>query len=398
MLNNLFRRRRGLAPALVLVALGALVVVSAASANTVQLSGSMEGAVTITPGDDVAAGYIFKTDAKAPTTVSFVGGQITFSGNCSTGGTGSLQITIPTGTYAVAPGGGSYPTGDEKDPASFEGSVVAPSTMCPNGGKLDASKGASFSADVQSPDTTQNVSVQFHYRDPNAKGKGNYDCSASTSASLGADVCGASWSATAQLHPDSPPPPPPPTCAANQTLVNGVCQNNPPTCSANQTLVNGVCQNSPPVCTTNCGGGPPTCSASQTLVNGTCQNNPPVCTTNCGGGPPTCSANQTLVNGTCQNNPPTCTSNQALVNGTCQNNPPPPPSCTTGQTTVDGACRTPQVLGAKVVHKAKAKKSVKRKVVRKHVVKAAKVVHRVKVITKTAKPAKKIVKSASFTG
>lgn len=59
-------------------------------------------------------------------------------------------------------------------------------------------------------------------------------------------------------------------CGANQTLVNGVCQDNavtpPPTCGTNQELVNGVCQDKQPVTPTP----PVQCPEGQVVENGQC--------------------------------------------------------------------------------------------------------------------------------
>src|SRR5882724_3542868 len=58
--------------------------------------------------------------------------------------------------------------------------------------------GAIFSATVsQNPPTGSLVDWRFKYRDPNAKGKGNVNCTdASDPRRNQADVCGASWSET----------------------------------------------------------------------------------------------------------------------------------------------------------------------------------------------------------
>lgn len=233
----------------VLVAGAALILPGLARANNIKISGSMEGSIKIQPGDYVAAGYIFSVSKNSESSqITFAGAQITFSGNCSTGGTGTLTVPINNGPWTVAAGDTStHPTGNEQDPASFEGSVQA-ENMCPNNGTLDASQGATFTADLQSTDTSEQVQWLFHYRDPNAKGKGNYDCSATSSASLGSDVCGASWSGTTTSTPDAVPSggsstTPPSggsttTCSGGATMQsNGTCQ-----CPGGETMQNNQCQ------------------------------------------------------------------------------------------------------------------------------------------------------------
>jgi hypothetical protein len=187
---------------------GVLVLSGAALANVVSISGSMEGSIRISNGDFVAAGYRFTIPGSHPEThVLIANASVVFHGTCSNG---SSQNTLTINLRPGPVGGGSYdvpanssavfPTNDEKSPAAFQGSVVA--NVCGGGNAtLDASRGATFRGDVQA-DHLNKIQIAFHYRDPAAKGKGNYDCSASTSASLGADKCGASWSGTIGLVPD----------------------------------------------------------------------------------------------------------------------------------------------------------------------------------------------------
>ena len=233
---------------------------ASALANNVTISGSMEGAIHISNGDFVAAGYQFAFMGSHPEAhVLMANAQVTFAGTCSNGSSANT-LTLPLRSGAV--GGGPYdiaandtsthPGSNEQDADSFQGSVVA--NVCGGSGNLDASSGATFSATLKSDVTANDVHVQFHYRDPNAKGKGNFDCSA---ANYAASICGASWSGTASIKPDLLP-----NCATGQTLdSNGNCVTPPPTCPTGQTLnANGQCVTPPP-----------TCPAGQTLgSNGQC--------------------------------------------------------------------------------------------------------------------------------
>ena len=219
---------------------------ASALANTVSISGSMEGAIQIANGDSVAAGYQFSLMGAHPEAhVLMANASVTFTGTCSNGSpANTLSIPLRSG----AAGGGPYdiavndtsthPGTNEQDAVSYQGSVTA--SVCGGTGRLDASKGATFSADLKSDVTANDVHVQFHYRDPNAKGKGNYDCSASN---YSADKCGASWSGTASLKPS-----PLPTCGPGQTMdANGNCVTPPPpTCPPGQTMgANGQCTTPP---------------------------------------------------------------------------------------------------------------------------------------------------------
>ncbi len=181
---------------------------AAQASSNVTISGSMEGSVKIANGDNVSAGYSFAVNGGHPAMqVVMKDAQITFSGTCSNGSAqNTLTVPLSEGPYSIAANDTSWhpANGQEDDPASFQGNVVA--SVCGGSGTLDASKGATFTGELQSDNTLNDVSVRFHYRDPNAKGKGNYDCSASTYA---ADVCGASWSGTAHIKPNQLQPPTP---------------------------------------------------------------------------------------------------------------------------------------------------------------------------------------------
>lgn len=178
----------------------ALAIPVIADANTVAISGSMEGSIQISNGDWVSGGYAFSVQGSHPAMkVYMANASITFSGPCSNGGTGTLTVPLSAGPYTIPANDNSvYPDGNEQSDGSFQGAVQA--SVCGGTGTLDASSGATFSADLQSDNTVNTLNVQFHYRDPNAKGKGNYDCTASNYAS---DVCGASWSGTAHLTPSA---------------------------------------------------------------------------------------------------------------------------------------------------------------------------------------------------
>ena len=191
-----------------LLLLGALLVCAflvftvAAQANTVTISGSMEGAIKISNGDFVAAGYQFTIPGGHPDThVTIAQATVTITGPCSNGGTDTVTIPLKAGPYDDPANSSEwFPEGKEEEPATFQGSVVA--SVCGGTGTLDASKGATFHADVQADQTANELHIRFHYRDPNAKGKGNFDCASSSSQGLAAAVCGASWSSTAGLVPD----------------------------------------------------------------------------------------------------------------------------------------------------------------------------------------------------
>jgi hypothetical protein len=161
---------------------------------------SMEGNLTILPGDWISGGFsfAFKAGGHGATNYS-VASTASLDVTCPKGGGSGGTITVDLGTksYPVPAGNTNWlPTGDANSVLSWMGSARAPD-LC-NGYPMNNSKGAVFKATVsQNPPTGSLVAFRFKYRDPNAKGKGNVNClDTSDPRRAKADVCGASWSQT----------------------------------------------------------------------------------------------------------------------------------------------------------------------------------------------------------
>jgi hypothetical protein len=170
---------------------------------------SMEGAISINPGDWVSGGVSFKFKSGGHAATNYtVQAWVDVPVTCKQGGGAGGTISIPLGqpgtgtngpvwTYSIAAGDTNWlPTGDANSINSWQGSVQAPA-LCGTQ-PMDASKGARLRSTVlQSPNTGSLVDWRFKYRDPNAKGKGNVNCLDATDPRRAkADVCGASWSGT----------------------------------------------------------------------------------------------------------------------------------------------------------------------------------------------------------
>jgi hypothetical protein len=170
---------------------------------------SMEGDLHIAPGDWISGGYNFKfTNGSHAATMYSVTATVTVPVTCPDN---SIQnIIIPLGAPGQLNGGGvstftySIPAGDTSNHATnnqnsiltWEGAVQAPASLC--GGQVGRNqKGAIFNTTVSQSPQVGLVDWQFHYRDPNAKGKGNVNCTdASDPRRNDAATCGASWSPT----------------------------------------------------------------------------------------------------------------------------------------------------------------------------------------------------------
>ncbi len=161
---------------------------------------SMEGALSIRPGDWISGGYSFKfvSDHFDSTTFTVTASvQVPFT--CPNGGGpgGTIFVSLGTKSYFVFGGNNNWlPTGDANSILSWDGAAQAPDGC--SGNVMVNRSGAIFSATVsQNPPTGSLVNWRFKYRDPNAKGKGNVNCTDSTDPRRDkADVCGASWSET----------------------------------------------------------------------------------------------------------------------------------------------------------------------------------------------------------
>jgi hypothetical protein len=167
---------------------------------------SMEGAIKLMPGQWVSGGYSFKTNFPSPATFT-VTATVSIAGKCSGGTMDSDTFVIPLGTktFSVPKGQTDWlPTGDQNNILSWQGALQVPVNVCGGGSKvfLDGSKGAVFNATISaSPNQTGAMTNwRFHYRDPAAKGKGNVNCTDATNPKRNnSDVCGASWSGTANV-------------------------------------------------------------------------------------------------------------------------------------------------------------------------------------------------------
>jgi hypothetical protein len=163
----------------------------------------MEGAILISNGDWVNGGYsfAFKNNTHIATNYT-VNASVSITGPCSNGGTDTVVVPLGTVTYSVPAGNTSWlPTGDQNSVLSWQGSVQVGNnspSVCGGVGKLNASKGAVYTATVnQNPSTGSLVAFRFKYRDPAAKGKPNTNCLDTTDPNRAkADVCGSSWSQT----------------------------------------------------------------------------------------------------------------------------------------------------------------------------------------------------------
>lgn len=170
---------------------------------------SMEGDLHISPGDWISGGYNFKFTSNSHGATQYsVAATVTVPVACPDGSTQNILIPlgapgqldgggVTTFTYDIAAGDTTnHATNNQNSILAWEGAVQAPATLC--GGATGRNQtGAVFNASVTQTPHVGLVDWQFHYRDPNAKGKGNVDCTnAADPKRNDAATCGASWSQT----------------------------------------------------------------------------------------------------------------------------------------------------------------------------------------------------------
>lgn len=131
----------------------------------ISITGSMEGNMAVTPGNELQGGYHFGMTGNHPaTTVHVTSAVVTLHAKCDIGGT-LFDIAIPLPDYKVTIPANShdqFPAASQSDPLNWQGTLTAPTGPC--GGGAYHVTSATFTANVSiSPPSTQ-VGFQFHYR------------------------------------------------------------------------------------------------------------------------------------------------------------------------------------------------------------------------------------------
>lgn len=160
---------------------------------------SMEGNLFIHAGDWVSGGYSFSfVNNSHPATNYTVTATVTVPVTCPQGGGagGNIVVSLGTQTFGVPASNTNWlPTGDANSILSWQGATRAPD-LC-SGNVMNNQHGAIFTTTVSQNPPAGLVNWRFKYRDPNAKGKGNVNCTdASDPRRNDAATCGASWSQT----------------------------------------------------------------------------------------------------------------------------------------------------------------------------------------------------------
>ncbi len=124
----------------------------------------MEGDQKLAPGTVLEVGYDVTMPGNHPAaTVSFVSASVTYQATCVSGsGGGSFTVPIANQSYSDPQNSTAwYATGDQQSAAAYQGSIAVPN-LC-NGGLVRLQQGGTFTAGIASTDTTNSVSVRWHY-------------------------------------------------------------------------------------------------------------------------------------------------------------------------------------------------------------------------------------------
>jgi len=125
---------------------------------------AMEGDLKVAPGTLLLAGYDFTIPGSHSTiTVGFFGASVSFEATC-VGGPGGGTIVVPFADTSYSDPQDSpawYPSGDQHSAAVYQGVVAVPD-LC-SGGLVRLQQGGTFTATVESTDTSRKVNVRWHY-------------------------------------------------------------------------------------------------------------------------------------------------------------------------------------------------------------------------------------------
>ncbi len=127
---------------------------------------AMEGDLKVPPGTIVRAGYDFTIPGSHPNvTVMVVGGYVSFDVTCEkkeNGDGGTFVVGLPDARTLVPAGSSAwYPSGDQKSPLVFQGSIPVPD-LC-HGGRVKLKPGGTFVAGFGSSTGTTKINVRWHY-------------------------------------------------------------------------------------------------------------------------------------------------------------------------------------------------------------------------------------------
>jgi hypothetical protein len=129
---------------------------------------AMDGDLKVAQGSTLSAGFDFTMPGGHPAaTVGFLAASVTFNATCASGTPGSQTIVVNiTDQSYLDPANSSawYPSGDQNDVLTYQGSATVPS-FCDPGSLVRLQLGGTFSTHVTSSDTQDKVNVRWHYKD-----------------------------------------------------------------------------------------------------------------------------------------------------------------------------------------------------------------------------------------
>jgi hypothetical protein len=133
---------------------------------------AMAGDLKVAQGSTLSAGYDFTMPGQHPAaTVGFLGTTVTFNATCASGTPGSKPIVVnidDQGYNDPANSSAWYPSGNQNDASTYQGSTTVPS-FCDPGALVRLQQGGTFSTYVTS--TAQNkVNLRWHYMDETGGG------------------------------------------------------------------------------------------------------------------------------------------------------------------------------------------------------------------------------------
>jgi VCBS repeat-containing protein len=152
-----------------------LTVTAVNDAELITKTQAMNGDLKVPPGSQMRVGYDFTIPGAHPAaTIGFVGARVTFNVTCTVGTPSSSTLVVPIEDRSYLDpqnGSGWYPSGDQTDASTYQGSAPVPTCSDPSG-LIRLQQGGTFAARVTSDVNVAKVNIRWHYKGVTGSGGG----------------------------------------------------------------------------------------------------------------------------------------------------------------------------------------------------------------------------------
>ncbi len=139
------------------------------SAQLTSNTQAMDGDLKLQQGSMLSVGYDFTIPGQHPAAnIGFTGAKVTFNNvTCTVGTPSATSFDVPMSSQPPYPdplnSPAWYPSGDQNDPSTYQGSATLPTCSDPSG-LVRLQQGGTFSTTVTSDVQVPKVNVRWHYK------------------------------------------------------------------------------------------------------------------------------------------------------------------------------------------------------------------------------------------